>query len=76
MEGPRKKHRVTGRDSWSQYFQANGKEEYVQPCEHQVTGNTERVGKRLTIKTLGCHLRTLDLTLEVMGVTDGLQVGI
>lgn len=77
MGGPRKKHGMTGRGSWSQHFRPMDKdgEEYAQSCEHQMTANTERVVKRLIIETLGGQLRTLDLTLEVMGATDGSQVG-
>lgn len=40
-----------------------------------VTDEVRTVGKKLIIKTLVHHLKILDLTLEVMGVIDGFQVG-
>ena len=40
-----------------------------------MTDKAGEIGKELKLKMLVCHLRILDLTLEVMGVIDGFQVG-
>lgn len=40
-----------------------------------MTDKAGKIGKELKIKTLVCHLRIWDLTLEVIGVIDGFQVG-